>query len=68
MTLTDDVVNWIVEEGYDINFGARPLKRTIQDEIETMVSRAIVGDQIRKKDKFEIIVNENDELEIVKEE
>ena len=66
MIVSDDVVNWIVEEGYDINFGARPLKRTIQDEIETMVSRAIVGDQIRKKDKFEIIVNENNELEIVK--
>ena len=67
MTVTDAVVNWIVEEGYDINFGARPLKRTIQDEIETMVSRAIVGDQIRKKDKFEIIVNKDNELEIVKE-
>ena len=66
MTVNDDVVNWIVEEGYDINFGARPLKRTIQDEIETMVSRAIVADEIRKKDKFEIVVNAENNLEIVK--
>ena len=66
MIVGDDVVNWIVEEGYDINFGARPLKRTIQDEVETMVSRAIVGDQIKKKDKFQVMVNKENELEIVK--
>ncbi len=66
MTVSDDVINWIVEEGYDINFGARPLKRTIQDDIETMVSRAIVSDEIRKKDSFEIIVNKDNELEIAK--
>ncbi len=66
MTVSDDVVDWIVEEGYDINFGARPLKRTIQDEIETMVSRKIVSDEIQKKDSFEIVVNSNNELEIVK--
>ena len=66
MTVSDDVINWIVEVGYDINYGARPLKRTIQDEIETVVSRAIIADQIKKKDTFEIIVNSNNELEIVK--
>ena len=66
MTVSDDVINWIVEEGYDINYGARPLKRTIQDEIETRVSRAIVADEIRKKDKFEVIVNKDNELELKK--
>lgn len=66
MTVSDDVVNWVVEEGYDINFGARPLKRTIQDEIETMVSRAIIADEIKKKDVIEIIVDNNNELAIKK--
>ena len=66
MTVSPDVVDWIVETGYDINYGARPLKRTIQDEIETKVSKAILADEIRKKDKFEIIVNKDDELEIFK--
>ena len=66
MTVSDDVVKWIVEEGYDINYGARPLKRTIQDEIETRVSRAIVADEIRKKDCFEVIINKNNEIELRK--
>ncbi len=66
MTVSDDVVNWVVDVGYDINFGARPLKRTIQDEIETMVSRAIIADEIKKKDNIEIIVDDNNELAIKK--
>ena len=66
MTVSEDVVDWIVEAGYDINYGARPLKRTIQDEIETRVSKAILADEIRKKDKFEIIVNNENELDIFK--
>ena len=66
MTVSDDVVNWVVDVGYDINFGARPLKRTIQDEIETMVSRAIIADEIKKKDSIEIYVDDNNELAIKK--
>jgi len=64
LTIPDEVVNWIVEEGYDMNFGARPLKRTIQDEIETLVSRAIIGDEIRKKDNITIIINDENRPEI----
>ena len=66
MTVSDDVINWVVQKGYDINFGARPLKRTIQDEIETMVSRSIIADEVKKKDVIEIIVNDKDELAIKK--
>ena len=66
MTVSDEVVNWVVEAGYDINYGARPLKRTIQDEIETMVSRAIIADEIKKKDVIEIVVDNNNEVAIKK--
>ena len=64
VTISDEVVEWIVEVGYDINFGARPLKRTIQDEIETMISRAIIADEIKKKDSVEIIINSENRPEI----
>ena len=64
VTISDEVVDWIVEVGYDINFGARPLKRTIQDEIETMISRAIIADEIKKKDSVEVIINSENRPEI----
>jgi ATP-dependent Clp protease ATP-binding subunit ClpB len=41
------VETWILDEAYDIAFGARPLKRFIQKEIETFIARAFVkGDLI----------------------
>ena len=48
----DDAKNFIAEKGYDIQFGARPLKRAIQkyleDELAEMIIRATVqeGDTI----------------------
>ncbi len=51
LTVSDDAVEFIIEEGYDINFGARPLKRTIQDEVETIISKAIISNDIVPGDK-----------------
>ena len=52
LSITDDAKNFIAEKGYDIQFGARPLKRAIQkyleDELAEMIIRATVqeGDTI----------------------
>jgi ATP-dependent Clp protease ATP-binding subunit ClpB len=54
MTVADNAVELIIELGYDINFGARPLKRTIQDEVETMLSKAIIANEIVEGDKIEV--------------
>ena len=40
--LTDEAVEFLVEEGYDQKFGARPLKRTIQRYIEDPLSEKIL--------------------------
>ena len=39
LTVSPEAKTFLIEEGYDINFGARPLKRIIQSEIETFKSR-----------------------------
>jgi len=43
LEVTDKAVKWIAKAGFDPVYGARPLKRTIQREIETPVARQIVG-------------------------
>ena len=35
---------YIVAQGYDVNYGARPLKRLIQSKIETLVAKKIIAD------------------------
>jgi 2-oxoglutarate dehydrogenase E2 component (dihydrolipoamide succinyltransferase) len=38
---TDTALGWLVRNGYDPNFGARPLKRIIQKEVETPLARKL---------------------------
>jgi ATP-dependent Clp protease ATP-binding subunit ClpC len=37
--LTDEARDWLAHKGYDRKFGARPLRRTVQREVETTLSR-----------------------------
>jgi ATP-dependent Clp protease ATP-binding subunit ClpB len=46
----ETAVVYLANKGYDPAFGARPLKRTIQQEVETPLSRKIVSGDVRPKD------------------
>ncbi|MBR5371664.1 MAG: AAA family ATPase, partial [Oscillospiraceae bacterium] len=46
VVLTDAAKNAVIEEGYDPNFGARPLKRLMQRKIETALARMLLGTPI----------------------
>jgi ATP-dependent Clp protease ATP-binding subunit ClpB len=47
LRLTDEARTHLVRSGYDSTYGARPLKRAIQREIETPLAKKIVGGEIR---------------------
>ena len=57
LKVTKESIEFIVNKGYDINFGARPLKRTIQAEIETMVAQAIVSQNVVAGQSIQIVYN-----------
>jgi ATP-dependent Clp protease ATP-binding subunit ClpC len=44
--LTDDAKQFVAERGYDVQFGARPLKRAIQNYIEDGVAEMIINDDL----------------------
>ncbi len=48
LKLSDAARTRLVRSGYDPNYGARPLKRAIQREIETPLAKKIVGGEIRE--------------------
>jgi ATP-dependent Clp protease ATP-binding subunit ClpB len=52
----------IAKTGYDPVYGARPLKRAIQSQIETPVSRMIISGEL-KEGQMLIITEKNGELE-----
>ncbi|MDQ6969222.1 MAG: ATP-dependent chaperone ClpB [Mariprofundus sp.] len=43
--ISDEAVQWLGREGYDPIFGARPLKRFIQQQLETPLARLLIADQ-----------------------
>ena len=47
MELTDAARTRLVRSGYDPVYGARPLKRAIQREIETPLAKKILGGEVR---------------------
>ncbi len=67
LTVSDEAKAFLIEEGYDINFGARPLKRIIQSEIETLIAKKLIAREIENGDIVEIAYNkEENDLTVVK--
>jgi ATP-dependent Clp protease ATP-binding subunit ClpB len=54
LSLTDAARERIVKVGYDPAYGARPLKRAIQKEIETPLARKLVAGEIRDGQKLRV--------------
>jgi ATP-dependent Clp protease ATP-binding subunit ClpB len=45
--LTDDAIAYLVHVGHEPGYGARPLKRAIQRELETALAKRILGGDVR---------------------
>ncbi len=52
--ITDEVINQLVENSFDHAYGARPLKRIIQKQIETKISNNILNNHYLNKDEIYI--------------
>jgi len=64
-TLTEDAKKFIFDKGYDVQFGARPLKRAIQSYIEDTISEAMLMGKITENQSIMLGLNEpKDGLEI----
>jgi len=59
--LTPAAVDFLVEKGYDQNYGARPLKRSIQRYIEDPLSEKILLGEFGRGDEIEVDVSEDKE-------
>jgi ATP-dependent Clp protease ATP-binding subunit ClpB len=59
--LAEDARKWVAEKGYDPVFGARPLRRFLQKQIETKLARALIAGDVRE-DNFVTFVVEEDGL------
>jgi len=59
LEVTDAAKEFIVEQGYDPIYGARPLRRYIQHSLETMVGRLIIGGTLLPETTLLVDANDN---------
>ena len=57
---------WLIKEGYDPKNGARPLRRKIEDEVESLLSEEIISEKLKKGD-IPVLKLEKNKLKLVKE-
>lgn len=56
LKISDEALDWIVQVGYDPVYGARPLKRAIQRELETPIAKAILHSEFHEGDTIYVHV------------
>ena len=61
LTVTDKALGYIVEKAYDPVYGARPLKRYLQKNVETLLAKKMLADEVAVGDVLSLDV-ENDAL------
>jgi ATP-dependent Clp protease ATP-binding subunit ClpB len=64
LSLTENAKRHIAESAYDPIYGARPLKRFIQREVETAVARAIIGGQASEGSVVEVDLESDRQLAV----
>ncbi len=60
IAVTDEAKEYIVKNGYDPVYGARPLKRFIQRKLETMIARTIIAEDIEPYSVLKVDSDGND--------
>ena len=60
LSVTDKAKEYLVTNGYDEIFGARPLKRFVQKKLETLIAKEILTQKIKPNSKVVVDVKENE--------
>ena len=64
LDIADEVKAYLADEGYDVEYGARPLRRLIQDKLEDRLSEALLSGEVKPGSRVKITLGSKNELEL----
>ena len=64
LKITPEVKSWLIEQGYDPKNGARPLRRAIEDYLETLISDAIIKGELKKGDIAHVDIDKKGQFKL----
>ncbi|KKQ41489.1 MAG: clp protease ATP binding subunit, partial [Candidatus Levybacteria bacterium GW2011_GWB1_37_8] len=65
LNFDEKIIAKVAKEGFDEQFGARPLKRFVQDNIEDLIAQKMLKDEIKRGDKVNISVDPSNNLQLI---
>ena len=60
VSLTNEARDYIINSSYDETFGARPIKRYVSANIETLIANNLINDNIKYNSKIVIDIQDNE--------
>lgn len=68
LTYTEEAVHWLADKGFDAELGARPLRQTVQREVEGPLAQQVVSGDVGNGSRIVLDVNDDGLLEFFAEE
>lgn len=65
LVVQDDVINFVAKKGFDRDYGARPIRRALQTQIEDVLAEAVLAGEVHMGDKVEAVLRTESEKEKV---
>jgi len=60
------LIDYLITIGYDPNYGARPLQRAIQKNVENKISQAIIARTVAEGDTIDVDIDSDKKIQIQK--
>jgi ATP-dependent Clp protease ATP-binding subunit ClpA len=57
LSISDEGLSYLATAGFDPEFGARPLRRVIQEKVENKLAELVLSGHIKRRDKISIGTN-----------
>ena len=55
--ISEEMIQSLAKEGYDPKFGARPLRRVIQEKVDNSLAKVLLEEDVKRRDKIIIDIN-----------
>lgn len=58
--ITDEVTDYVAKKGFDRDYGARPIRRALQNEVEDLLAEAVLAGEVMRGGRAEIYMENED--------
>lgn len=60
LQISDEVTDYVAKKGFDKDYGARPIRRALQNEVEDLLAEAVLAGEVLRGDCVEITLSQEE--------